>query len=367
MNAVTLTSENIFHYLRKRALINEQEVVKGNYRVVPVKTRNNIMKVELVPGHSLFVKQLGNDHLADTLFKRETAAYQLFNRYPETFSASSSIPALLHHDEENNVLVTALLDDAQSVYEHYMYGRRFDPSLARGQASILAAYHQVTFGENDLRSFPRLLPWVLQLDRYQAHEFFVNNEFSAKMIGVIKTDPLLQNSLIELAKGWKHTHLIHGDVKWINFLVKQNEEGSIQKLIDWELADIGDPLWDVAGLLQSYIVTWLFGFDNNQPDRHQFPQQMEAFHLRHMQPSAQAFLDQYMNILKCPPQARAAFLHKVMQYTAARIVQTCTEGVTYHTKIEANNMRGLQLAHNIFKDPAYAFKELLNIDIHDVR
>src|SRR5688572_21856675 len=110
MNMTTLTPDNILHYLRKRSLLNEAEVLKGNFMVVPANTRNTIMKIQVVPGHSLFVKQLGGDPVSAALLKRETHAYQLFGKYPGTFPASSAVPALLDSDEEEQVMVTELFD-----------------------------------------------------------------------------------------------------------------------------------------------------------------------------------------------------------------------------------------------------------------
>lgn len=359
----TLTPDNVLQYLRKRNLINEEEVVKGNFRVVPVNTRNNIMKIEVVPGQSLFVKQLVGDAASPVLLKRETAAYGLFRKYSDTFPVASAVPALLDYNENDLVMVTELLDDAQNLHEHYMYSREFNPQLAREQAALLAAYHQLPLSEAETSSFPRLLPWVLQLNNFKANQFFLNNEASAHVISIIKEDALLQSSLARLASRWSATHLIHGDIKWINFLLTKNAAGNAQRLIDWELADMGDPLWDVAGLLQSHVVSWLFGFDDHNPANTQFPQQMEAFNITHMQPSAQAFTEEYMRLANITQNKRTEFLHQVMQYTAARILQTSIEGVTFLSKIGANNMRGVQLAHNIFKDPAYAMRELFSITI----
>lgn len=359
----TLTPDNVLQYLRKRNLINEEEVVKGNFKVEPVKTRNNIMKIQVVPGQSLFVKQLAGDAASPVLLRRETAAYGLFSKYAETFPVTSAIPALLDYNEEELVMVTELLDNARNLHEHYMYSRDFNEQLAREQASLMAAYHNLPLTQSDTASFPRILPWVLQLNNFQANQFFVNNEASAHVIGIIKEDTLLQSSLARLASRWSHTHLIHGDIKWINFLLTQNESGTAQRLIDWELADLGDPLWDVAGLLQSHVVSWLFGFDDNDPHSTQLPQQMEPYNIKRMQPSAKAFTEEYMRLTNITSEQRAEFLLKAMQYTAARITQTSIEGVTFLSKIGANNMRGVQLAHNIFKDPAYALRELFNITI----
>lgn len=358
-----LTPETVYQYLHKRQLIDEEAVIKGNFMVHPVKTRNTILKIIVRPENSLFVKQMGKDPVTDSLFQREIKAYTLFKNNSEFSSIATFVPALLDYDDTANIMVTELLYDAKNLYEHYMLTKNFDLNLAREQAAILTACHVVPDAKTDTSMFPKALPWVLQLDRYNADQFFVNNEASTSIISLIKENPVLQNTLINLAVSWNYTHLIHGDIKWINFMATQNENGFAQKLIDWELADIGDPMWDVAGLLQSYISVWLLGFDNNDPAGYQLPEYMQPYDIKNTQSSAMAFLNEYMVIQNYPKSLYSAILVKIIQLTAARIIQTSLEGITYNSKIEANNMRCIQLAFNIMNDPFAALHDLFNIKL----
>jgi thiamine kinase-like enzyme len=358
-----LTPETVYQYLHKRQLIDEDAVIKGHFMVHPVNTRNTILKIIVKPENSLFVKQMEKDMIADGLFRREINAYTLLKNNTEFSSIAAHVPKLLDHDEDHNIMVTELLYNAKNLYEHYMLTKNFDLNLARGQAAILSACHVVTDAQTDTSMFPKALPWVLQLDQYNADQFFVNNEASTSIIQLIKENYVLQNTLINLAVSWNYTHFIHGDIKWINFMAIPNESGFTQKLIDWELADIGDPMWDVAGLMQSYISVWLLGFDNNNPAGYQLPEYMQPYDIKNTQSSAQAFLYEYMAIQNYPQSSYSAILIRMIQLTAARIIQTSLEGITYNSKIEANSMRCIQLAFNIMNDPFTALKELFNIKL----
>lgn len=361
MYSQLLTNDTIIPYLQQRQLLPMDEVVKGNLMIIPIKTRNNIMMVKVSPEHSLFVKQLADDFSSVGLLKREVCAYRFLQEEKKIFSESASLPTMLFHDEEKHVLITKLVEGASSLHEYYIHKRSFDPSLAEEQAAILAAFH-VTPGANvDTSAFPRMVPWVLQISNYNEGTFFGNNQASTRVISIIKANPLLAQQLIRLSASWSFTHLIHGDIKWINFLIAQNNEGTTQKLIDWELADIGDPVWDVAGLLQSYLSGWLFGFDNSNPQGLQRYHQMDHFNLSNMQASAQAFLQKYMALKQITGAAQKVFLIRVMEFTAVRILQTCIEGVTTTSNIEANNIRGVQLAFNILSHPENALRELIHI------
>lgn len=357
-----ITPENIYRFLHKRQLIDSDTVVKGNFTVLPANTRNTILKVMLQKENSLFVKQMGKDPVSVSQFQREIKAYTLFKNNREFSTLADLVPDLLDYDDENNVLVTRLLPDAKNVYEYYMLSQNFDISLAREQANILSACHISPDANTDTSGFPKILPWVLRLDQFKASDFFVGNQASTDIIQLIKDNNMLQNSLIDLAASWHYTHLIHGDIKWINFLAVTNNDTTVtQKLIDWELADIGDPLWDVAGLLQSYLSIWVLGFDNNNPYSNELPDYMKPFDMRKLQPSAQAFLQEYIALQQYPEEYHSHFYDKVMRLMAARIIQTSVEGTTYNSKIEANYMRCIQLAFNIMKNPAAALDELFNI------
>jgi thiamine kinase-like enzyme len=314
--------------------------------------------------NSLFVKQMGTDAVSAGQFQREINAYALFKNNDEYEALANLVPDLLDYDDENNIIITRLLPEAKNLSEYYMLTKNFDINLAKEQAHILSACHIMPDTKTDTSGFPKILPWVFRLNQFKAGDFFVGNEASTNIIQLIKDNNVLQNSLIDLAASWQYTHLIHGDIKWINFLATTNNENKLtQKLIDWELADMGDPLWDVAGLLQSYISIWLLGFDNNNPYSNELPDNMKPFDMRKLQPSAQALLKEYMTLQQYPEEYHSYFYDRVMRLTAARIIQTSVEGTTYHSKIEANYMRCIQLAFNIMKDPMAALDELFNIKL----
>jgi len=360
-----LTPQNIYHYLSRRALINESEVIKGNFLVQPEKTRNNIFKIKITPSDSIFIKQMAKDEASNQLIQREINAYQLFRRDKNFNELEKSVPTLLDYDSENNVLITNLFYHATSLHDYYMRNKDFNIELAKEQGSILSSCHRVNINDVNTTIFPKLLPWILQLHKYEAQQFFPNKPSSAKIIGIIKDNPVLESELLKLSTEWKYSHLIHGDVKWINFLVVKENDQASQRLIDWELSDIGDPIWDVAGLLQCYIAAWIFGFDNTKKGHH-LPDNMLPFHIHKTQESAKAFLNQYLSLQEFTEDQKHEFLEKLMRYTAARILQTSIEGVNYSAEIESNNIRCIQLAYNIFKDPMNSLKELFQIQLNEM-
>ena len=356
-----LTNENVYYYLAERNLVDKELAVNGQYMVLPANTRNNILKIILSNGPSLFIKQSAADATAAGILKREASAYSLLNENKIFSSFSERLPAMLLYDKERNVLVTELIPHSKSLHEYYMTQQEFPVSLAEEQAAVLSAYHIALSPETNTASFPKLLPWVLQLNDHGAYKLFPNNPENGKLIAMIQEHAILKEHLLKLKSEWQQTHFIHGDIKWVNFLVTDKDDDKGLKLIDWELADIGDPLWDVAGLLQSYLAAWVFSFDNHNPHNNALNEKMKAFSLENMQSAIQAMIAKYLQLKGLTGEARKTTLLKIMQYTAARIIQTSIEGVVYTPQIYANNMRSIQLACNIFNDPQLSIEELLGI------
>ena len=357
-----VTETNIYQYLHKRDLLNKEEVLKGNFMVQPVETRNYNMKILINEKDSLFVKQMANDQISNGLFQREVATYTIFQNAAKQLAIAERVPKLLDHNLNQNIMVTELVYNSSNLNEYYFAAKTLDPTLAVEQAQILFDCHSAAIDEEESKAFPKALPWVLQLDQYQAHEFFIDNAFSTQVISLIKSNPVLQTELLKLASTWKPTSLIHGDIKWINFLITSNQNGLTQKLIDWELADIGDPLWDVAGLIQSYISTWMQSIDETSAN-YKLYDHLTCYDIKDTAESAKAFLFEYIRLQNIPTYKHHEFFEKVIQLTAARIIQTSLEEVTYLSEIKANSMRHVQLAFNILKDPMDSLDKLFNIKL----
>ncbi len=357
-----LTDQNVHYYLTERGLLQEGNIMQGHYMAQQSHaTRNNILRVHVNTGPSMFIKQCGTDTTSISVLKREASAYQLLHGHKSFADFSTGIPSLLDYDDQRNVLVTTLQPNTTSLHDHYLKTKTFPVELGARQAKLLAGYHKPLTGKKETMAFPHQLPWVFQLNDFNAYHLFPNNTENGKFIALIQQNGVLSNELQQLKLEWKKTHFIHGDIKWVNFLIGNGKEGPQLTLIDWELADIGDPCWDVAGLLQSYIAAWIFGFDNQQPTSYQLHAGIQSFELEHMQASIDSFLHTYAYMQGLVNGSRATWLIKVMRYTAARILQTAIEGVVFDPRIQANNMRCMQLAFNIFKDPEAALTHLLGI------
>lgn len=65
--------------------------------------------------------------------------------------------------------------------------------------------------------------------------------------------PELRLGFRRAAAAWRPTALVHGDLRCANVLATAGEDPPRVWLVDWELACLGDPAWDVASVLADLL------------------------------------------------------------------------------------------------------------------
>ena len=99
------------------------------------------------------------------------------------------------------------------------------------------------------------------------------------------------------------------------------------RFVDWEMAGWGDPLWDVAGILQEYLVAWARAARTAE----QVAAPMRAFWTAY--------------------GAGDEWLERAMGYSAARMIQSAYEILKQEEEMTAPAIRLLQPALNILAAP----------------
>lgn len=116
------------------------------------------------------------------------------------------------------------------------------PALARMHRAT-ARRHQD--GSIDPR-FNSPVPWVLRLFDGDAPAEIWANPLLRPVLDFVASRPALVAGLRRTRGAWRRVALIHGDLKHDNLLVNCSDRIVV---IDWEMAAIGDPTWDLAGLM----------------------------------------------------------------------------------------------------------------------
>ena len=159
---------------------------------------------------------------------------------------------------------------------------------------------------------------------------------------LVQSDPALMAGLQLLRSRWRLSHVIHNDVRPENLIVRPD---SSLVAIDWELAGLGEPLWDLGGLVAEHLVafledgaTWARAGDRRAA--------ASADSLGRLHRTTRRILEVY--------QADAAMnVHPVelVQWVAARLALTAMERCTAASAVPASCRHLLQVAANLFRRP----------------
>lgn len=250
-----LTTRNILGYLVDRQLVSRDSVLLGALSWQQLHARNLVFTVkdQLRPG--LFIKQLSKrDAHTVRLMQKDATIQHMLHNFRDFEQIRTFIPTYHGYDPKEHILVSEFFEEATSVMALTEQREQLSVGQAKTMAGILASYH-VSINDEladdpSFRFFEQGLPWILRFPN--ARDYAPEVVFQH-----IRQDDFLLHQLDAVAATWAPITLIHGDVKLVNFIAKPYHREEKLNLIDWEFGDLGDPLWDLAGLLASYVATGL--------------------------------------------------------------------------------------------------------------
>jgi len=278
------------------------------------------------------------------------------------------LPNLHHYDPDNHVLVLELLPpETEDFREYFERLERFGTDLAGEElGSALGTYHAgITLARGnetpDVAVFPKCAPWILSFH----HQSFPTSELArslAQLRTVLQDFAGFAERLDQLRTDWRIDCLIHGDIRWENCLLYPDPAhgGRLHfKLIDWETADFGDACWDIGGVLQAYLSSWVF----SMPDGNEIPARELVARARYpmdqMQSAVDAFWRAYISRRGLAERASRDLLIRSMTFAAARLVQTAGEFSMHGAQLSQYAVRLLQLSYNILESPSEGVERLL--------
>lgn len=209
-------------------------------------------------------------------------------------------------------------------------------------------------------AFAHRTPWILSLDA-QPEELGAQPGPLAQLYRILRQYPEFSSRLNDLRAAWRVDCLIHGDLKWDNCLVSTRDESAELnlKIVDWELADVGDACWDLGGILAAYLSSWVF----SMPEMGLTPAgvlvERAQYRLDDMQPAIAAFWRAYKSTRRIDDESARELLERSIRYGAARLVQTAYEISMHGEQLTAPAVRLLQLSENILASPQEAVAHLL--------
>jgi hypothetical protein len=315
-----LTRRDAVHHLLRLGLITPADVLTAGVTATEYVGRNRLVQVEVHGGAGYVVKEPQRPGTPDaSTMWIEGALYWMSANDPGFAELAPWMPKYYHYDERTALLTTELIAPSSSLYS-VLFAGTAQPSTLRELGTVFAVLHgSVSAGLQDrARALFRTGPaWALTLGT--AEQIFAPaNDAGRTVLQRVMEYPDCPAALARARELWRDVHLIHGDAKAANVLVRP--DGAI-RVIDWEIAALGDGLWDVAGIAHSMLIP-----------QYQAVEDLATAE-RRARPLLDALWDGYVNGLPEPPPGDDPRV-TMLRLTGARLVQMCLETTLYTDRID---------------------------------
>ena len=361
-----MTPDQVVAFLLDKKLLEVRHVVQGALQIGEVVYRNRSFRVVTTGGPSYFVKQLvPGEYSAPPL---EAALYSRFDAQPPWNRMRAFVPALRLYDAARSVLVLELAAPAAQAPGVDAPGADDDfPRIGEAWARALAACHDIIAaldGPADWAFLPSEPAWSLDVTRPVPDALQDMSAGQLHLLRALQAEPDVDGLLDRLRGLWRATSLIHGDVKWSNVLIHIAAAGDGPPrtlLVDWEMASLGDPAWDVGAVLHSYLAHAIVSVPTEEDitpaaAAAAFEAALPAIH-----PEVRTFWRTYTREAGVVGRPAALFLDKCTGYCAARLLHTAYEWSQQEAEAPRRALAALQIGLNLLRQPEAGRVALLGL------
>ena len=361
------TVDDILAFLLRSGDLEAQRLVDEDFEVVSVPRRNRNLRIASQDGTGFLIKQPepGTDGHLESL-RSEAGFYALCQQDERLAGLRPLLPRWVRHDLDQGWLILELLSGTRPLGKPSPQTSLQDAHHALGKA--LGLLH-ATFRDLDLAQNPwyQALPWarpgILSLHRPRLASVSELSGGQRHLLRIVQEDANLLAGLSGVADAWRRETLIHGDVKSENVLVLPGGE---IRLVDWELAQPGDPAWDLAGGLQNLLLLWIQSMPGEASLGVAERALAAELPLAHVQVAARAFWQSYRKAVGQTESLGALELLddlgiRGVTFSAARLLQGAYEHGQLFDRLPSEAVMMVQMAANIFADPQAAASGLYGL------
>jgi thiamine kinase-like enzyme len=364
----------IISYLLSQKLIGEDRIIEDDLIILDASRRNSNFNVISQHGPCYFLKQdIRERDKADSRFATvayEAKVYQLFEHVFGDGEFNVHLPRYHTFDPKERLLIVESIVGSIDLAEYYFRHRQFPSLIARELGKALARLHRIFETEREktegLQSIPVAPPWVLFLPEPDNWIYLNSSSANIEFVKIVQRFGELKSLFDEIRLQWKTDTFVHGDLKWNNCLVVPGPASHLKsriRIVDWELACMGDACWDLGSILSEYLNFWLSSVPisgDTPPD--QFLD-FARFPLRKMHSSILSFWNAYVQHREIKPDKEEEWLLRATRYAGVRLVQTAFEQLQDAADITSKAICLLQLCLNILTRPTEASVQLLGLPL----
>lgn len=338
-----LTRHNAAVFLINHGLLDLRSLLDQVIAIRSHSQRNRGFSVCWPDGRGYYIKQHQPD--AGPWEKRSSVAHEA--DMLERLAGLAGVPSLRFYDALRQALVVDWLASTAGAEVCAMVGDVPDLAVAECLGDSLARLHRGLTGvaSDNLAGDP---PWIIRLDRLHPLAGEDQSWGQARLVAQVQAMGECMAALAALTADWPREQLIHGDMKWQNCRLR----GHDCVFIDWEMADRGDPLWDMAGLCQSWLKDWI-DRQSTQADAGETTRQAGRAFVPYQQALARLWQG-YCQALEANPDPE-----RLIALCGARLLQTLYEDLAGEAHLSATHTLLLQLARNLLVAPRTAAREWL--------
>jgi hypothetical protein len=185
-------------------------------------------------------------------------------------------------------------------------------------------------------------------------------------IRLLQSQDSLGDQLDRLCQDWHSRCVVHGDIKLDNVLIRRSRSEASSDavevyLVDWEMVQLGDPAWDLAGALHDFLVLWV----TSMPAAIELSaEQMIAqagLPLAVVQKATRSLWSAYRDAAGMSPVEFDGFLLRAITYSAARLIQSAYEMSYGMDGLSGHIVLLLQFSAHILAGPERGQVELYGI------
>ncbi|MDD1477915.1 phosphotransferase family protein [Arthrobacter sp. H16F315] len=357
---VPVRQRRVVEHLVQRGLLTSSDVVDRLIHVRDVTRRNRNYEVRAEGISGWFLKQGTDPSSVRTVAREAEVTAHLRSRAGAAVLAA--LPERLDYDPASGILAVTLFDDVLSGEDYHRRVGKFPLSVGRSLGRILAGLHGTPPGSDAVWG-DSSSPWVLGMHEPWLDSLRTASGAGLAVLRLVQKDLACCETLDALRRTWRPTSIVHNDLKWDNVLLfkKPGQRGRSVRVIDWELASLGDPTWDVGAVLAAYLASWVRSVPANGERSSAGYAGSAGVPLATILPAQAAFWREYTRAAGLDTVDQGPLVTRVMQMAAARLILSAVESSQHAYRLSGDVVLLLQLASNMADRPLEAARHLCGI------
>ena len=285
---------------------------------------------------------------------------------------AAGVPRLVHYDPDRMVLVFELVPGAVSLGS--LEGAFEADGLFVALGRSLGTLHRM-FRRLGPESDPRLSwlergpPWVMEVHKPTPGVLEDLSPANAKVLEILQGDEPLCERLEGLRRLWRTETLIHGDTKLDNVLALPLPTGAADMalatprvwLVNWEMVQLGDPAWDLGGVLQEFLLHWAHSMPVSAALSAEERVAQARYPLADLRKAIRAAWRGYQDASGLDSAGADDLLGRAVAFSGAWLIQAACEVSYSSVGLSPRAVLLLQLAANVLADPGLARVQLYGI------